>query len=110
VAPHPGPCFDFDLGRRPVPARLSRRFLCAIDRTMFEKRSAGVARADGVRILYISPVKALAKDVEKNLQIPLDGICAIAKERGDAFYRPPSRGPFGRHAPKPAPEDAPRSA
>jgi ATP-dependent Lhr-like helicase len=55
-------------------------FLCAIDRMVFEPREKG--DAPGVRILYISPVKALARDVERNLQEPLASICALAKERG----------------------------
>ena len=59
-------------------------FLCAIDRMVFD----GSEDASAVRILYISPVKALAKDVERNLQEPLAGICALAKERGDSFRVP----------------------
>ncbi len=51
-------------------------FLCAIDRLVFEEPRRGV------RILYISPVKALARDVERNLQEPLASICALARERG----------------------------
>ena len=33
--------------------------------------------ADGVRVLYISPLKALGADVERNLRRPLAGICAV---------------------------------
>ena len=36
----------------------------------------------GVRVLYISPLKALGVDVEKNLRIPLNGIAATAHEQG----------------------------
>ena len=53
-------------------------FLCAIDRMVFDPAPA----VRGVRILYISPVKALARDVERNLQEPLKGICDLARERG----------------------------
>ena len=60
-------------------------FLCAIDRLVFD---SGAPPARGVRILYISPVKALARDVERNLQEPLAGICALAKERGDVHRVP----------------------
>lgn len=64
-------------------------FLCAIDRMVFGGAEAASAPARrGVRILYISPVKALAKDVEKNLQEPLAGICSLAKERGDSYRVP----------------------
>jgi ATP-dependent Lhr-like helicase len=55
-------------------------FLCAIDRLVFEPPEKD--DAPGVRTLYISPVKALARDVERNLQEPLAGICALARERG----------------------------
>lgn len=64
-------------------------FLCAIDRMVFDEAAApAVPARGGVRILYISPVKALAKDVEKNLQEPLAGICGVARERGDAHRSP----------------------
>jgi ATP-dependent helicase Lhr and Lhr-like helicase len=36
----------------------------------------------GVRLLYISPLKALNNDVERNLQQPLTGIRRAAKEQG----------------------------
>ena len=35
----------------------------------------------GVRILYISPLKALNNDVYRNLQVPLDGIIAPRRPR-----------------------------
>ena len=37
--------------------------------------------ADGVRVLYISPLKALGADVERNLRRPLAGICAVRPTR-----------------------------
>ena len=37
--------------------------------------------ADGVRVLYISPLKALGADVERNLRRPLAGICAVGPTR-----------------------------
>jgi Lhr-like helicase len=33
-------------------------------------------------VLYISPLKALSNDIEKNLQGPLRGIRAVLKEQG----------------------------
>ena len=30
--------------------------------------------SDGVQILYVSPLKALSNDIQKNLELPLDGI------------------------------------
>ncbi len=47
-------------------------FLSAIDRLMTVPRT----RRAGVRVLYISPLKALAADVAKNLEQPLEGIAA----------------------------------
>lgn len=39
-------------------------------------------RAEGVQTLYISPLKALNQDVERNLNRPLSGVGALAQERG----------------------------
>jgi ATP-dependent helicase Lhr and Lhr-like helicase len=36
----------------------------------------------GVQVLYISPLKALNNDIYRNLQVPLDGIAATARQRG----------------------------
>jgi ATP-dependent Lhr-like helicase len=55
-------------------------FLWSIDR--LTAPSAG-ARTPGVRTLYVSPLKALAVDVERNLRSPLVGIAAAARRRGD---------------------------
>ncbi len=37
---------------------------------------------DGVRILYISPLKALNQDIHRNLQVPLEGIVAESERIG----------------------------
>ena len=39
-------------------------------------------------MLYISPLKALAVDVERNLRRPLQGIAEVAEARGDSFHLP----------------------
>jgi ATP-dependent Lhr-like helicase len=39
-------------------------------------------------VLYISPLKALAVDVERNLRAPIAGIAQRAAARGDAFHAP----------------------
>ena len=39
-------------------------------------------------MLYVSPLKALAVDVERNLRAPLAGIASRAVARGDAFHLP----------------------
>src|SRR5438094_4201352 len=36
----------------------------------------------GVRILYVSPLKALNNDIHRNLQEPLEGVMAMAREMG----------------------------
>ena len=47
-------------------------FLCAIDDLVVQSRRQ--ALPDGVQILYVSPLKALSNDIERNLQAPLEGI------------------------------------
>ncbi len=61
-------------------------FLVAIDRLMFHPRPPGAEA--GVRVLYVSPLKALAVDVERNLRVPLAGVEAVAKRDGIHYQRP----------------------
>src|SRR5439155_12158745 len=60
-------------------------FLWCLDRLMFAPRPQKEGRC---RVVYISPLKALAVDVERNLRAPLAGIANIATARGDAFTVP----------------------
>src|SRR5512140_220273 len=60
-------------------------FLAAIDRVMFQ---APPGKAERCRILYVSPLKALAVDVERNLRTPLHGIARVAGRRGEAVHLP----------------------
>ncbi|MGL6234150.1 MAG: ATP-dependent helicase [Segniliparus sp.] len=53
-------------------------FLWAIDR--LHAQPPGPDRA--TRILYISPLKALAEDVRRNLEVPLDGIAEASRRAG----------------------------
>jgi ATP-dependent Lhr-like helicase len=39
-------------------------------------------------VVYVSPLKALAVDVERNLRAPIAGIAAAAERRGDAYHVP----------------------
>lgn len=66
-------------------------FLSAIDQLFLERdrhardempatRQEQRART---RVLYISPIKALAADVQRNLQVPLQGVSAERARRGD---------------------------
>jgi ATP-dependent Lhr-like helicase len=55
-------------------------FLACIDR-LVRKALAGDL-ADRIEVLYVSPLKALGNDIQKNLEIPLSEILAMAGERG----------------------------
>ncbi|MBM6699480.1 DEAD/DEAH box helicase [Bifidobacterium pullorum subsp. saeculare] len=55
-------------------------FLAAIDRLMAMPARERARR--GVRVLYVSPLKALAVDVARNLTAPLDGIAAAYRAQG----------------------------
>ncbi|MEE2901740.1 MAG: DEAD/DEAH box helicase, partial [Myxococcota bacterium] len=50
-------------------------FLFALDQLMFGQTKLGT----GCRVLYISPIKALGVDVERNLRSPLTGLATVAK-------------------------------
>ncbi|CAN5904069.1 ATP-dependent helicase [soil metagenome] len=54
-------------------------FLAGIDRLLFGPPSTGDR---GVRLLYVSPLKALAYDVDRNLRAPLVGITYAAERLG----------------------------
>ncbi len=47
-----------------------------------------IERPAGVRVLYISPLKALGVDVERNLRAPIAGIRAAAERAGYAYHDP----------------------
>jgi ATP-dependent helicase Lhr and Lhr-like helicase len=55
-------------------------FLACIDR-LVRKALAGEL-ADRTEVLYVSPLKALGNDIQKNLEVPLGEILALAGERG----------------------------
>lgn len=55
-------------------------FLWAIDRM-----AAGAWETGGLRVLYISPLRALNNDVRKNLLIPLAGIAEYFQAAGEPF-------------------------
>src|SRR5262249_39667231 len=67
-------------------------FLWAINQVMFPPSLAAQAAVDkrsvACRILYISPLKALAVDVERNLRAPIAGIAHRAAARGDVVHSP----------------------
>src|SRR5581483_10850679 len=55
-------------------------FLACIDR-LVRKALAGELR-DCVQVLYVSPLKALGNDIQKNLEVPLGEILQMAGDRG----------------------------
>lgn len=58
-------------------------FLCAIDDVLREGLLCGCL-ADELRVLYVSPLKALSNDIDKNLAQPLQGIRERLRENGYA--------------------------
>jgi ATP-dependent Lhr-like helicase len=60
-------------------------FLWAINQLMFVPRPPKERRC---RVMYVSPLKALAVDVERNLRAPLIGIANVAQSRGDNVTLP----------------------
>jgi ATP-dependent helicase Lhr and Lhr-like helicase len=60
-------------------------FLWCINRLMFAPVPEKKQRC---RVIYISPIKALAVDVERNLQVPLAGIAQAAERLGAEYHEP----------------------
>src|ERR1700733_4090009 len=60
-------------------------FLWCINRLMFAPTPAETERC---RVVYISPIKALAVDVERNLRAPLVGIAQAAERLGASYHLP----------------------
>ena len=52
------------------------------------KKPAGLPAGVGVRVVYISPLKALAVDVERNLRSPLQGISNMAQRMSVPVHTP----------------------
>ncbi len=60
-------------------------FLAAIDRLAHEPLPEKKKRC---RVLYVSPLKALAVDVERNLRAPIAGVAAVATAEGLTVHVP----------------------
>jgi len=61
-------------------------FLASIDRLVTAPTPSG--RTHRTRVLYVSPLRALAFDIEKNLRAPLTGIGLAAERIGVPFTAP----------------------
>ena len=61
-------------------------FLASIDRLTTTPRPD--ERSHRTRVLYISPLRALAFDIEKNLRAPLTGIGLAAERLRESFIAP----------------------
>ena len=55
-------------------------FLACIDRLVRKALAGGLS--DRTEVLYISPLKALGNDIQKNLELPLGEILEMARNRG----------------------------
>jgi ATP-dependent Lhr-like helicase len=62
-------------------------FLVAIDRLIRKAEAGGLE--DRVEVVYVSPLKALSNDIQRNLDEPLEQIAEVAKELG--YDLPPIR-------------------
>jgi ATP-dependent helicase Lhr and Lhr-like helicase len=65
-------------------------FLWAIDTLARERESASTATERGISLVYVSPLKALSYDIDRNLRVPLRGIGAdltVAVRSGDTPQR-----------------------
>ena len=60
-------------------------FLSGINDLLEEDADGGLP--DELRILYVSPLKALSNDIERNLREPLAELRELAEERGEAPHR-----------------------
>jgi ATP-dependent Lhr-like helicase len=63
-------------------------FLWCLNRLMFELPASGEAGERGCRVIYVSPLKALAVDVERNLRAPLKGLEETARRSGISAREP----------------------
>jgi ATP-dependent Lhr-like helicase len=69
-------------------------FLWCLDRLMLGLGTKGLGteglltQERGCRIVYVSPLKALAVDVERNLRSPLAGMANMARRMGVPFHEP----------------------
>ena len=56
-------------------------FLTCVDQLVRQGMETGLS--DGTQVVYVSPLKALSNDIQKNLAAPLEEITALAEETGN---------------------------
>jgi ATP-dependent Lhr-like helicase len=61
-------------------------FLVAIHRIMFPAKEP--PRPKSVQVIYVSPLKALGVDIERNLRAPLAGVRTVAEREGVPHHEP----------------------
>jgi len=61
-------------------------FLACLDRLTSNPPAPGAAEA--TRVIYVSPIKALAYDIERNLTAPLIGLARVAAAQGTPLHVP----------------------
>ena len=71
-------------------------FLVAIN-ALYRAHEAGESVSDIAKVVYVSPLKALAVDIAENLDRPLDEIAAVAAELGLGAPGHPGGRTHGRH-------------
>ncbi|ELY56453.1 ATP-dependent helicase [Natronococcus amylolyticus DSM 10524] len=59
-------------------------FTAIIDELYRRSREHEDGLENSVYCLYVSPLKSLANDIHRNLEVPLEGIEAVAEKRGEA--------------------------
>src|ERR1700722_15301698 len=60
-------------------------FLASVDGLVRSQQEAGAPTQESgnlIEVVYVSPLKALSSDVQRNLEAPLEGIAACARELG----------------------------
>ena len=94
--------------RPPAPARRSRR--SSPRSTIWCARASRTALPDETHVVYVSPLKALSNDIQRNLAAPLAGIRSELAALGASRRRDPHAGAHRRHAAARAREHAQAAA
>ena len=63
-------------------------FLYALDHLSAPRSALGDDNEPGVRVVYVSPLKALVYDIERNLRVPLAGMQRMAAALGEPLLVP----------------------